>query len=80
MEAKLNEFLSQFRDQYIDSNEIELNLDIDFRSIESYDSLTGMALLVMIQDNYDLNITEDQWKELHTVEEVYNYIQEHSNK
>ena len=73
--SSLNDFLFQFKEQYVDGDEICLDFDTDFRSIESYDSLTGMALLVMIQDNYNLSITEEKWKELHTVEEVYNYIQ-----
>jgi len=75
MEQILNEFLSLFKEQYIDGNVIQLSINENFRLIDSYDSLTGMALLVMIQDNYNLNITEDKWQELHTVKEVYDYIQ-----
>ena len=75
MEQILNEFLSLFKEQYIDGNVIQLSINDNFRLIDSYDSLTGMALLVMIQDNYNLNITEDKWQELHTVKEVYDYIQ-----
>ena len=57
---ELNEFLSKFKEQYIDS----------------YDSLTGMAILVMIKDNFNIDITDEDYKNLRTVREVYNYIQD----
>ena len=72
---ELNEFLSKFKEQYIDSESILLNADDNFRDIDSYDSLTGMAILVMIKDNFNIDITDEDYKNLHTVREVYNYIQ-----
>jgi acyl carrier protein len=73
---ELNEFLSKFKEQYIDSESILLNADDNFRDIDSYDSLTGMAILVMIKDNFNIDITDEDYKNLHTVREVYNYIQD----
>lgn len=73
---ELNEFLSKFKEQYIDSESILLNADDNFRDIDSYDSLTGMAILVMIKDNFNIDITDEDYKNLRTVREVYNYIQD----
>ena len=71
---ELNEFVGHFKEQYIDSTDIELKPDTDFRSIESYDSLTGMALLVVIKEHFNIDIANEQWKELRTVGDVYDYI------
>jgi acyl carrier protein len=71
---ELNDFLKKFKEQYIDGDEIVLDSDMDFRKIDSYDSLTGMSIIVMIKDEFDIDITNEKWKELRSVNEVYNYI------
>ncbi len=72
---ELSEFLTKFKEQYSDSKLITLNEDDDFRDIDSYDSLTGMAILIMIKDNFNIDIKDEDYKKLHTVREVFNYIQ-----
>lgn len=76
---EINDFLKAFKDQYADTNEIELTLDMNFRSINSYDSLTGMSILVMIQDEFHLNLSDEEFKSLNSVREVYEYIQNINN-
>jgi len=71
---EINDFFNKFKDQYADYDEIILTLDMDFRKVDSYDSLTGMAILVMIQDEFNLDMTDDEYKSLHSVREVFNYI------
>ncbi len=71
----LNDFLEKFRAQFIDADEITLSPDTEFRRIDSYDSLTGMALIVMIKDNFALEIDDDRWRGLRTVREVFDHIQ-----
>jgi acyl carrier protein len=72
----LSDFSEKFREQFIDADEITLDAATEFRRIDSYDSLTGMALIVMIKDNFDLDISDDEWKKLRTVEEVFTYIRQ----
>jgi acyl carrier protein len=72
---ELSDFLTKFKEQYIDSESITLSEDDDFRDIESYDSLTGMAILIMIKDNFNIEISEEDYKKIHTVKELYNFIQ-----
>ena len=70
-------FLEKFKDQFIDSDSIELAEDTFFRNIDSYDSLTGMAIIIMIEDEYGLRIDDTVYKSLKTPKEIFNYI--HSN-
>lgn len=74
---ELNDFLGRFKEQFVDAEEITLTADCKFRNIESYDSLTGMAILVMIKDKFNIDIPEEEYKNLHTVCQVYNYILSH---
>jgi len=71
---ELSDFLQAFKEQYADYEEIELTADMDFRTIDSYDSLTGMAILVMVKDEFGIEMTDDEYKSLHTVREVYDYV------
>lgn len=71
---EISEFIAKFKEQFIDAESIEVNDSTLFRKIESYDSLTGMAILVMIQDEFDLIISEDIYKTLNTPGELFDYI------
>ncbi|MCX6226036.1 MAG: acyl carrier protein [Bacteroidia bacterium] len=67
-------FIENVKNQFIDSNEIELTIDSDFRKIESYDSLTGMTIIVMLKDEYGVDISETDYKSKKTVRELYDYV------
>jgi acyl carrier protein len=71
---ELNDFLAKFQEQFVSSSEISVNADMNFREIESYDSLTGMAILVMIKDEFDIELTDEEYKKLESVHAIYNYI------
>ena len=71
---KVNDFLLLFKEQYADYDEIHLDENIDFRTIDSYDSLTGMAIMVMLKDQFGVEITDIEYKSLHTVKEVYEFV------
>ena len=77
---QLNEFTQKFKEQYIDGDQFEMFPDTAFRQIGSWDSLTGMAVLVMIQDKYGIDIPVDKFKGLITVQEVYKFILENRNQ
>jgi len=73
-QINIHDFLNKFKEQYIDDDLIHLTIDDDFRKIESYDSLTGMAILVMIKDELGIDLTDEEYKSLHTVKAIYEYV------
>jgi acyl carrier protein len=70
-----SQFLSDFCGQFEDEK-IEMKGDANFRKLESWDSLTGMAVLYMIESNYGVTITPDEFIKLETPEDIFKYIQE----
>lgn len=70
----MEDFIEKFKDQFIDADEISMEADTRFRDIGSYDSLTGMAIIMMIEDDYGVRIEDDIYKKLNTPEEIFNYI------
>jgi len=72
---ELQEFTKLLKEQYYDAAEITtFDADTDIRSIESFDSLTGMSMMLAIKDNFDLDIDDKQWKSMSTPREILNYI------
>lgn len=69
------EFTKKFHDQYYDADTFELLPESEFRQIDSWDSLTGMAVLVMIKDDYGVDISVETFKTLKTVNDVYSVVE-----
>jgi acyl carrier protein len=71
---ELKEFAELMKEQYYDAAEITFDEDTDIRSIGSFDSLTGMSMMLAIKDNFDLDIDEKQWKSLSTPRQIFEFI------
>ena len=69
------EFLENFKNQFIDADEITLELESDFRQIGSWDSLTGMAIIAMIEDEYGKIVEDNEFKAAKTVKELFELVQ-----
>jgi acyl carrier protein len=72
-------FIAKFQEQFIDANEISVEPDTDFRQLPTWDSLTGMSVLVMIQDDYGVQMKDSDLKACKTVADVYNFVLSHKN-
>lgn len=72
-------FINNMKQQFVDADEIEIKINTEFRKIDSYDSLTGMTILVMLKDEYGVDITEVDFKAKRTVQELFDYV-ENCNK
>ena len=71
---ELQEFTELMKEQYYDAAEITFDADTDIRTIESFDSLTGMSMMLAIKDNFDLDIDEKLWKSLSTPRQILDFI------
>ena len=71
---ELQEFTALMKEQYYDAAEISFDEDTDIRSIESFDSLTGMSMMLAIKDNFDLDIDEKQCKRMSTPRQILDFI------
>lgn len=72
----INEFTEKVKDQFIDGPQISLTPDSNFREVGSWDSLTGMAVLVMIQDEYGVDMPDTALRACSTIRDIFNYVQE----
>lgn len=69
-----DKFINDFKSQFIDADEIIIDTSTEFRKIGSWDSLTGMAILVMIKDKYGVDMTDKHLKNCSTVKDVFKFV------
>jgi acyl carrier protein len=71
------QFLEQFK-EILEWEGKELTLDQPFSELDSWDSLALLSVIAMIDDEYDLIIKGNQFKELITINDIINYIESKS--
>ena len=67
-------FINNVRQQFMDPEEVTLEMASEFRQIDSYDSLTGMTIMVMIKDEYGIDISEADYRSKKTIQELYDFV------
>ncbi len=67
-------FLEKFKEQLMEDDPSIVKAETKFRDLGSWDSLTAMAVIAMIEDEFHVRIKEDTFKSFKTVENIYNYV------
>lgn len=71
---ELNSFAQIIREQFVEDNIDSIKINTDIRSLDTWDSLTGMAILTVILDDYGVDIPVDVFKKLNTIEELFDFV------
>lgn len=69
-----NKFIDDFTSQFIDAEDISVDENTNFRNIGSWDSLTGMAVLVMIEDEYQVKMNDSDLGKCTTVQDIFDFV------
>jgi acyl carrier protein len=68
------EFIKKIQEQFMDSEGLAFEESTRFRDIDGWDSLTGMAIQVMIKDDYDIDLTVDKFKSFDTIGDILDFV------
>lgn len=71
---ELNDFITNFADQFDDTDASEIRANTEFHELEEWDSLIALAVLNMTDKKYGKKITFDEMKKCVTVEDLFNVI------
>ena len=72
MESFLEELVEVFEIDVVDPS-------LQYKDIDEWDSLTALTLLTCVEDNYSVNLDEDDLDATDTVKELYVLIQNKKN-
>lgn len=71
----IEEFLEIIKPELLHSGD-QITADTRFRDLDDWDSLTGMSILVLLEDSYGKRIPDSIFKSCITFEDIFNYINE----
>ena len=72
---EINEFVTNFADQFEDTNPESITASTVFHDLEEWDSLVALAVLNMCDKKYGKKITFDQMKVCVTVQNLFETVQ-----
>lgn len=74
---KLEEFISDFADQFDDTDPSEIKADTNFKELAEWSSLVALGVIAFVKTNYGKTITGAEIRSCTTVKDLFNLI---SNK
>lgn len=66
-------FLELFKEVFEMEDEV-VKFDDKFRELDTWDSMTHLSLIAMLDDEYDKQIEEDEFEKLITVLDVFEKV------
>lgn len=70
----IKEFIQNFADQFDETEFEEFQPETEFRDLDEWSSLNGLAILNMIDKKYGVKVTASEVKETTTIEDVFNLV------
>jgi acyl carrier protein len=71
---ELNDFINNFISQ-LDTPPTELVTgETDFRNFESWDSLTALSIMAMVDSEYEVNLTGQDIQKSNTINDIFEII------
>lgn len=72
---EFNEFIKDFADQFDETELEEFKPETDYREdLEEWSSLTGLAILNMIDKKYGVKLTNSEIKATDTIQSLYDLV------
>lgn len=70
----MDDFIKNFANQFDDTDLSEFKPDTKFRDLEEWSSLTGLAIMNMIEKKYGVKLTVLELRKVNTIEELYHVV------
>jgi len=76
---EIQEFLGYLKEQFEDIDTSNFNAGTKFKYNDEYSSLTGMSIIAMVDEKYNITLTGNDLKEASTIEELFNQVKSKKN-
>ena len=67
-------FIQNIAEQFEDIDTSNFNSSTKFRENDEYSSLTGMSIIAMVDEKYNVRVSGSDIRSVHTIEELFNLI------
>lgn len=72
---KLDEFISNFADQFDDTDSSEITATTNYRELEEWSSLIALSIIAMVDEEYDVTLKGADIAGCDTVGDLFNLVQ-----
>ena len=72
----LDEFVANFADQIDDVDVDSIKADTEFKDLEEWSSMSALAVIAMVDAEYDVQIKGDDIRNAETIEDLFNRVKE----
>lgn len=72
-----NNFIEKFAEAIECETSSSLGVDTIFRELDEWSSLSYLSVIAMLDEEYDIQIEEPEFKQLKTISDIIKYIEEH---
>lgn len=74
---EIKEFIEKFAEAVEIEDATTLNTDTIFRDLDEWNSLSFLSVIAMLDEEYDMQIENAQFRELKTLGDITSYIESH---
>ncbi|MDE6094861.1 MAG: acyl carrier protein [Muribaculaceae bacterium] len=71
----MKEFIEKFAEIFDDVDASTLNGATKFRELDDWDSIAGLSVIGMVDEEYGVTFNADDMRACQTIEDLYNRIQ-----
>lgn len=71
---ELNEFISNFAEQFDETDADTIKADTAFKELEEWSSMTALSVIAMIDAEYDVQVKGTDIRDSYTVEDLFNKV------
>lgn len=71
---EIKEFIQNFAEQFDDTDASVFTSETVFHDLDEWNSLVGLSIIAMIDDEYNVIIKGDELRAAKTVEDVFNLV------
>ena len=71
----MEKFKLLFAEKFDETEESLFTIDTNFRDLDEWDSLTTLLIISMVDEEYDVALTKEDFQTANTIGDLYNIIQ-----
>lgn len=75
----IKDFISNFADQFEDTDAEAFTSETKFRELDEWSSLTALSILAMIDEEYDVQLKADEMRKTNTIKELFDLVKSHKD-
>lgn len=70
----IKDFVSNFADQFEDTELSEFKAETVFRELDEWSSLIALSVIAMVDEEYDVTLNGDDMKSATTIQDLFNIV------